>query len=73
MFSFICVPILVRVFAPCRLQFNALCGIYGGRGAVSHWPLSINWVNRIRITTIFILYNNNYIDILYTTYIFRIM
>ena len=45
----------------------------GAGTAVSLRPSSINWVYRVRITTIFILYNINYTDFLYTAYIFRIM
>ena len=45
----------------------------GGGDCRSLRPSSINWVYRTRITTIFILYNIDYIDFLYTTYIFRII
>ena len=52
------------------------CVVWDLRGGDcgSLWPSSINWVHRFRITTVFcIKYNINYIDSLYTTYIFRIM
>ena len=59
----------------CSSQTTIQCVVWDLRGTGDCGSLrlsSINWVYRIRLTTIFTLYNINYIDFLYTTYILRI-